>query len=259
MGSQEGTALVILVPEAETLVQAFRDQYDPSAAEGMPALITVLYPFKPADKISKSMVEALQSLFLCHSPFRFSLTDAPDVVLLTGPALDGSMLNANPSTGQCMNTKRLLSCLLLSLVSLSFADLPAAQSQAPSGQASADLNRLLGAYWEDSLRLNPITATFIGDGRYNDQLSINIGHEHRGELKAFYSKYLSALAAFDMTRLNREDKLNCELLRYRLKMELEGLSFHDELTPVNQIRSLTLLPAGRNRHMCRNGVPLSRP
>src|SRR5262245_1288644 len=37
MDSQESTALVVLVPEAETLVQAFRDQYDLSAAEGMPA------------------------------------------------------------------------------------------------------------------------------------------------------------------------------------------------------------------------------
>lgn len=92
-----------------------------------------------------------------------------------------------------MHTKRLLSCLLLSLVSLSFAGFSAAQSHAPAGQASAELHRLLGAYWEDYLRLHPITATFIGDSRYNDRLPINIGHAHRAELKAFYSKYLSAL------------------------------------------------------------------
>src|SRR5262245_27609811 len=75
MGSQEGTALVILVPEAETLVQTFRERYDPSAAEWMPAHITVLYPFKPADKIDKSVEETLRNLFSHHPPFRFSLEE----------------------------------------------------------------------------------------------------------------------------------------------------------------------------------------
>jgi 2'-5' RNA ligase len=38
------TALVILVPEAEALVAAHRRRYDPSAAVGVPAHVTVLYP-----------------------------------------------------------------------------------------------------------------------------------------------------------------------------------------------------------------------
>lgn len=75
MGLQEGTALVVLVPEAETLVKEFRDRYDPSAAEGMPAHITVLYPFKPADEIDKDVVDILQNLFSRHSRFSFSLEE----------------------------------------------------------------------------------------------------------------------------------------------------------------------------------------
>jgi 2'-5' RNA ligase len=39
------TALVLLVPEAEPLVKSWRVAHDPSAAEGMPAHFTVLYPF----------------------------------------------------------------------------------------------------------------------------------------------------------------------------------------------------------------------
>lgn len=75
MDSQAGTALVILVPEAKTLVQAFRERYDPSAANGMPAHITILYPFKYAPEIDKRVMNALQSLFSCHSRFRFSLEE----------------------------------------------------------------------------------------------------------------------------------------------------------------------------------------
>ena len=37
------TALVVLVSEAATLVGPLRDNYDASAATGMPASITVLY------------------------------------------------------------------------------------------------------------------------------------------------------------------------------------------------------------------------
>jgi 2'-5' RNA ligase len=39
------TALVLLVPEAEPVVRSWRTGHDPSATEGMPAHVTVLYPF----------------------------------------------------------------------------------------------------------------------------------------------------------------------------------------------------------------------
>lgn len=44
---QSPSALVVPVPAAEPLVQAWRDLHDPSAAAGMPAHVTVLYPFAP--------------------------------------------------------------------------------------------------------------------------------------------------------------------------------------------------------------------
>ncbi len=40
------TALVVLVPEAEALVADHRLRHDPSAAAGVPAHVTVLYPFR---------------------------------------------------------------------------------------------------------------------------------------------------------------------------------------------------------------------
>lgn len=53
------TALVVLVPEAEALVADHRMRYDPAAAVGVPAHVTVLYPFRSvvddraADVVSK--------------------------------------------------------------------------------------------------------------------------------------------------------------------------------------------------------------
>jgi 2'-5' RNA ligase len=73
MASQATTALVILVPEAEALVKECREKYDPSATEGMPAHVTVLYPFKTLEQIGEDVVVVLHSLFSRHPRFRFSL------------------------------------------------------------------------------------------------------------------------------------------------------------------------------------------
>ena len=67
------SALAVLVPEAEPLVYSFRDKYDPSAAAGMPAHITLLYPFKPPDEIGDPVIEKLNQCFASFSAFEFSL------------------------------------------------------------------------------------------------------------------------------------------------------------------------------------------
>jgi 2'-5' RNA ligase len=67
------SALVVLVPEAEALVKPFRDRYDPSAAVGVPAHITLLYPFKPPDEVGGAVLDNLRHGFARFAPFRFSL------------------------------------------------------------------------------------------------------------------------------------------------------------------------------------------
>jgi 2'-5' RNA ligase len=67
------SALVVLVPEAEVVVKPFRDRYDPSAAVGVPAHITLLYPFKPPNEIDDGVLENLRHCFARFPPFRFTL------------------------------------------------------------------------------------------------------------------------------------------------------------------------------------------
>jgi hypothetical protein len=57
------SALAVLVPEADNLVEPFRLKYDPSAAAGIPAHITVLYPFKPPCELTHETIQTLQKLF----------------------------------------------------------------------------------------------------------------------------------------------------------------------------------------------------
>lgn len=69
------SALLVAVPEAEPLVQRFRIQHDPSAAVGVPAHVTVLYPFKPPDQLTRDVIESLRDLFTSTRPFDASLTE----------------------------------------------------------------------------------------------------------------------------------------------------------------------------------------
>jgi len=70
------TALVVLVPEAEPLVERFRESYDPSAAEGVPAHVTIIYPFKPPQDVSEAVLETLGKLLCGFAPFGFTLAEA---------------------------------------------------------------------------------------------------------------------------------------------------------------------------------------
>jgi 2'-5' RNA ligase len=73
---QDESALLVPVPEAEPVVAEWRDRLDPSGATGVPAHITVLYPFLPPaaiDEGSRAIVGQLASAF---SEFDYELAQA---------------------------------------------------------------------------------------------------------------------------------------------------------------------------------------
>jgi uncharacterized protein (DUF885 family) len=111
----------------------------------------------------------------------------------------------------------------------------AGASRAPSpADASARLAAVLHQYWEDTLVLNPIQATAIGDDRYDDQLPNFLAPEHRARQKAHAERYLAALGRIDRARLTGQDRLSHEVLRHDLVEMLEGLRFPDWMIPVHQ-------------------------
>lgn len=56
------TALIAKVPDAEPLVSGWRRQFDTAAAAGVPAHVTVLYPFLDCSVITASVVGELQEI-----------------------------------------------------------------------------------------------------------------------------------------------------------------------------------------------------
>jgi hypothetical protein len=56
------TGLVLLVPDLDPVIGRWRERYDPVTAYGMPAHVTVVYPWKPAATITASDRAALAEL-----------------------------------------------------------------------------------------------------------------------------------------------------------------------------------------------------
>ncbi len=123
-------------------------------------------------------------------------------------------------------------------------------AQPTSGPDAGRLAVLLDRYWEDTVVLNPILATMIGDDRYDDQLPNFLAPEYRARMKAHLEKYEQALATFDRARLQGQDRLSYDVLKHDLDDGLEALRFPDWLVPVNQFFSVpnlfALLAAGKS-------------
>ncbi len=109
--------------------------------------------------------------------------------------------------------------------------------------AAERLLTLVDQYFEENLELNPVTATFIGDHRYDDRLANNIGPEHRAAELALERRYLAALGEIDPAELEGQNLLTYEVFRLGREEAIEGFEFPGHLLPVNQMFSIPSLVA----------------
>src|SRR4051812_22299306 len=69
------SALIAVVPEAEPWIGDLRHRYDPVASMGLPAHITILWPFISPEQIDASDLHALEGVFHLVEPFDFTLRE----------------------------------------------------------------------------------------------------------------------------------------------------------------------------------------
>ena len=67
--------MLLCVPEAEPLVGEWRSKGDPSAARGVPAHVTLLYPFLPADRVDDGVRAELEWFFGGIDAFALDFVD----------------------------------------------------------------------------------------------------------------------------------------------------------------------------------------
>lgn len=103
-----------------------------------------------------------------------------------------------------------------------------------SGDAKKELSSLVDSYYEDQLKLNPVSATANGNNRYNDQMNIDFTDAHRAKIKALLEKTQTSLGAINRDKLDNNDQITFDILKRDIELGLEGLTYPDNLMPLNQ-------------------------
>ncbi len=110
-----------------------------------------------------------------------------------------------------------------------------------SHDRSASFERLLQDYYEDGLRLNPVSATVQGDMRYNDRFPDLLSATHEDKLRNYYSIYKSRANQFKDEDLSTTEKMSKDILLWECNINLETLEFDkDKYMPIDQMWSVNL-------------------
>jgi uncharacterized protein (DUF885 family) len=106
------------------------------------------------------------------------------------------------------------------------------------------LDALFERWFEESLQMNPLQATYMGDPRYNDRLPNSIGPEHIAAERAMNQRYLDEIKAIDPAGLSPSDRISYDIFRSERERQQRAERFPSELLPINQAGSLlTVMPA----------------
>ncbi len=155
-----------------------------------------------------------------------------------------------------MSRHALLALVSVALVACGGSDEPVPTTpdagNVSTPDASTSLEALFDAHFEDSLELNPLAATSIGDDRYNDRLAVSISDEHRARSLAMDEDYLQRLLEIDREALSDQERLSYDLFRLQREQAIEGAQFPSHLQPINQFYSFmnyfALLGSGKGQH-----------
>lgn len=130
--------------------------------------------------------------------------------------------------------KLVLACFLI----LSFYSCKDETKEVVEGHAA--ITDVFEGYHEDQLKLNPISATFQGDNRYNDTLPNFLSSNYEKQLRAHYANYRSKLVNYNDADLTESEKMSKAIMKWECDINLEGLEFGN-YTPIDQMWSLNLM------------------
>ena len=94
-------------------------------------------------------------------------------------------------------------------------------------------------YFELSLKMNPINATFLGDPRYNDKLPNFLSESYLAKQLSIEKDYLKKIKQVDASKLSGQDLLSYQVFLRERKVAIEGDKFPGHLIPINQFYNIT--------------------
>lgn len=109
----------------------------------------------------------------------------------------------------------------------------AAAANEPVAARVKELNALFDEIWQDKLKHSPEYASYLGDKRYNDQLTDYSVKAVNATLQR-ENGFILRLGAIDTTGLPDQEKLSAELMMRSLIDDQEAAKFKEWEMPVNQ-------------------------
>ena len=104
------------------------------------------------------------------------------------------------------------------------APVAAAHAAAPASDAATDARFAgLSKQWLDGwLKLNPVSATQIGEHRYDSEVD-DLSEAGRKAQVDFAKKLLTELDTVDLSKLSRENQIDAAILRNQLRSDVWGI------------------------------------
>ena len=119
------------------------------------------------------------------------------------------------------------------------AAVPAKNMQEDIATRSRQLNNLFNDIWQDKLRHDPEYATYLGDKRYDAELT-DYSPSAINDALARGRSYIDRLSAIDSNGLPQQQQLSAELMLRSLVEDQEGAQFKEWEMPVNQYDGIQL-------------------
>ncbi|GAC14931.1 DUF885 domain-containing protein [Aliiglaciecola lipolytica] len=109
----------------------------------------------------------------------------------------------------------------------------AAENMAQQAEA-AKIQDLTENYFNESMAMNPVYSTFLGETKYNDQFDEPITEAAFAKRLAFEKKYLAAVNKIDPSKLSGQDLLSYEVFKRDLDVNIRGFELPEHLMPISQ-------------------------
>ena len=115
---------------------------------------------------------------------------------------------------------------------------PARQPLVRQQTKAAQLNRIYDEYWDASMRLNPLQATFQGDARHNDQLPNILSAAYRQQSHDFTVEWLGKVEKIGADGLTGQDLLSYQIFVRDARMSVAAERYPGWMLPISQYYNL---------------------
>jgi uncharacterized protein (DUF885 family) len=127
----------------------------------------------------------------------------------------------------------------LSLV-LAAAVLTSCAASPPRSSPDSALNALVEEWFDKQLELSPMSATAIGDSRFDDRLDESTSPGFREKSLGIERAYLDRARAIDATQLSAAGRITQEIFVSEREQALAGQPFHEDYMPFNQMSGMPM-------------------